>query len=65
MLKGLLEAQGFTVLISGEAYKSALGISGPPFGNTQILVPLDQSEDARKVIADYHAGKFEESADEN
>jgi hypothetical protein len=59
VLRGFLEAQGFLVLISREGYQAAIGITGHPLANIQILVPEDQAEDAKQTLKDYYAGKFE------
>jgi hypothetical protein len=60
ILKGLLEAQGVMVHIVREGYQAAYGITGQVGVHIEILAPTDQVEFARQVIADYHAGKFEE-----
>ena len=59
ILRGLLEAQGFQVLISKEGYQSAVGISGYPIVNIEILVPKEQAKEAKQILQDYYAGKFE------
>jgi hypothetical protein len=58
VLKGFLEAQGIEVYISQEGYEAAIGITGNPLADIEILVPNDQIEEAKKILADYHAGKF-------
>jgi hypothetical protein len=59
VLRGLLEAQGFLVHISKEGYQSAIGITGYPVANIEILVPKDQAEEAKQTLKDYYAGKFD------
>lgn len=59
VLRGLLEAQGFQVLISKEGYQSAIGITGYPLANIEILVPKDQATEAKQILQDYYAGKFD------
>lgn len=59
VLRGLLEAQGFRVYISREGYQSAIGITGYPVANIEILVPADQAEEAKQTLRDYYAGKFD------
>jgi hypothetical protein len=59
VLRGLLEAQGFLVHISREGYQSAIGITGYPSANIEILVPKDQAEEAKQTLRDYYAGKFD------
>jgi hypothetical protein len=60
ILKGLLEAQGIMVNIVREGYQTAFGITGQMSVRIELLAPTDQVEQARQVIADFHAGKFQE-----
>ncbi|MFN2145778.1 MAG: putative signal transducing protein [Anaerolineales bacterium] len=60
ILKGLLEAQGLMIHIVREGYQSAFGITNQPSVHIELLAPNDQIEEARQVIEDYNAGKFEE-----
>lgn len=60
ILKGLLEAQGIDTMLSQEGaahYGYALTVG--PMGEVEILVPSRELENARQVLADYEAGKFE------
>ncbi len=59
ILKGLLEAQGITVHIVREGYQAAFGIANQPGVHIEILAPDDQVEEAKQIIDDFHAGKFE------
>jgi hypothetical protein len=70
LIKGLLEAQGVPVVLSQEgAGHYAYAMTVGTLGQVQILVPEDHLEDARQIMADYYAGKFEnqgfEDSDEN
>ena len=58
IIRGFLEAQGLSVLISREGYQSAIGISGPPAAFIEILVPNDQVADAKNILDDYHSGNL-------
>lgn len=60
ILSGLLEAQGILTNIVREGYQTAFGITGQMGVRIEIMAPTDQVEQARQVIADYHAGKFQE-----
>lgn len=60
ILKGLLEAQGITTNIVREGYQAAFGITGQMGVRIEIMAPTGQVEEAKQVIADYHAGKFQE-----
>ena len=59
VLRGLLEAQGFQVHISREGYQSAVGITGYPVADIEILVPKGQAEEAKQTLRDYYEGKFD------
>ncbi len=59
LTKGLLEAHGIQVFISREGYETAIGITGHSLTHIEILVPSDQIEDAKTILADYDAGKFQ------
>jgi flagellar biosynthesis/type III secretory pathway M-ring protein FliF/YscJ len=60
LIKGLLEAQGVSVVLSQEgAGHYAYAMSVGSLGQVQILVPEDNLEEARQILADYYAGKFE------
>lgn len=58
IIRGLLEAQGISVLLSKEGAGRALGLSVGRLGETLILVPSSQKELALKILQDYYAGKF-------
>ena len=59
LMKGLLEAHGIQVFISREGYEAAMGITGHSLTHIEILVPSDQIEDAKTILTDYDAGKFQ------
>lgn len=58
IIRGLLEAQGISVLISREGYQSAIGITGHPAAFIEVLVPNDQVNEAKKILEDYYSGKL-------
>jgi hypothetical protein len=60
ILKGLLEAQGVTVLVTQEGYQQAIGLAGFGSAMVKIMVPNDQEEMARQVLDDFYSGKFED-----
>jgi hypothetical protein len=64
ILKGLLEAQGVTVLISQEGYQQAIGLAGFGSAMVQIMVPNDQVDMAMQVLKDFYSGKFEEESED-
>jgi hypothetical protein len=59
LLRGLLEAQGIPVILNQEGAGRAYGLNVGPLGAVQILVPEGASANARKVLDDYYAGKYE------
>ena len=59
LIRGLLEAQGVTAMISQEGYQRAMGLMGTNDAMLEILVPNDQVEDAKKILSDYYAGNLE------
>ena len=60
LLRGLLEAQGFDVLLSQEGAAKALGINVGAMGDTQLLVRSEDEEAARKLLQEYMSGDLEE-----
>lgn len=64
LLSGLLTAQGIQVQLSQEGAGRAIGLSVGPLGEVEILVPNHQLDEARKILEDYQAGRFENSLDD-
>ena len=64
ILKGLLEAQGVTVMLRQEAAASALGLGSGvgKIGQVDLLVPQNEESDAKQVLKDYYDGKFEDGS---
>ena len=61
ILRGLLEAQGFEVLLSQEGTAHYIyPVSVGPFAVVQVLVPSHQFEEAKAVVEAYHQGEFEQ-----
>ena len=59
LLRNLLEAQGIQVFLNQEGAGKAYGLTVGPLGQVQVLVPEHQSQQARQIVDDYYAGKFE------
>ena len=59
LLRNLLEVQGIKVFLNQEGAGKAYGLTVGPLGQVQILVPEHQSQEARQIVDDYYAGKFE------
>lgn len=62
ILRGLLEAQDFTVHIVREGYQAAYGLANQPSIKIELMVPNDQVAAAKQVLDDYYSGKFEEGS---
>jgi len=58
LLRGLLEAQGISAILSEESAARAIGLTYSTMANVQILVREEQAEDARQVLKDYDNGLF-------
>ncbi len=59
--RGLLEAQDIPVVLSQEGAGKAIGLTVGPLGNVVILVPANELDRARQVLADYETGEYEQS----
>jgi hypothetical protein len=59
LLRNLLEAQGITVFLNQEGAGKAYGLTVGPLGQVQVLVPEQQSQEARQIVDSYYAGDFE------
>lgn len=59
LLRNLLEAQGIMVFLNQEGAGRAVGLTLGPLGEVQVMVPKHQSQEARQIVEDYYAGKFE------
>ena len=59
IVRGLLEARGIVVLLSTESAALLEGIVFGPMAEIYVLVPVNQAEQARQLLADYKAGRLE------
>jgi hypothetical protein len=64
IMRGLLEAQGVPVQLSGEGVARVYGLTAGPLAEVDILVPEIKLSDAQEVIRAYNAGEFEELGDQ-
>jgi hypothetical protein len=62
MLRGLLEAQGITAMLSEESAARAIGINMPGMGLVQILVRAEQAEVAIQILQEYDSGELEDES---
>jgi hypothetical protein len=61
ILRGLLEAQGISVVLSQEgAGRSAYAVTVGRLGEVEILVPVGELAEARKILDDYYNGVYED-----
>jgi hypothetical protein len=54
ILRGLLEANGIEVWLSGESAAAAIGLGVGPLARVQILVLAEQADEAARMLADRH-----------
>ncbi len=59
ILRGLLEAQGISVVLSQEGAGRAMGLTVGALGTVQILVPQGELARAQSILDEYYAGGFE------
>jgi hypothetical protein len=60
IFRGLLEAQGVPVRLSGEGVARVYGLTAGPLAEVDLLVPETKLPDAQEVMRAYNAGEFEE-----
>ncbi len=58
LMRNLLEAQGIKVFLNQEGAGKAYGLTVGPLGQVQVLVPKSKIQEARQIVDDYYAGKF-------
>jgi hypothetical protein len=60
ILRGMLEAHGIETLLSQESAAAIYGFGIGPMAEVEILVPLEQLDEARKLLDSYQAGTLEQ-----
>lgn len=63
ILRGMLESFGLTVSLSQESAGRVYGLGVGRLARVDILVPSDQAEKARQILADYRAGRLQTDED--
>jgi hypothetical protein len=58
ILRGLLESMNISVCLSHESAGKIYALGVGRLGRVDMMVPADQADEARRIIADYHAGRF-------
>jgi hypothetical protein len=64
-VKILLESFGITAFVNQESAGIAYGFTVGALGEVDIIVPLAQVEEAKKIIAAMEAGKLEDNNNED
>jgi len=58
ILRGLLESMNISVCLSHESAGNIYALGVGRLGRVDLMVPADQADEARRIITDYHAGRF-------
>ncbi len=58
MIKALLEAQDFTVVLSQESLGRSMGLSAGPLGKVEVLVPAEQADEVNKYLSEIDEGEY-------
>jgi hypothetical protein len=58
IVRGLLESQGVSIVLSGESAGTVYGLGVGPLGRVDLLVPRAQADQARRILEDYRKGKL-------
>ena len=58
-VKILLESFGITAYTNQESAGTVYGLTVGPLGEVEVIVPPEQVDDARKIIAEMKAGNLE------
>lgn len=61
IIKGMLEAQGISVLLAQEGAAKAIGLNMGSLGEIQIHVKSTDEIEAKAILAAFLSGDFEES----
>ncbi len=59
MIRAFLESHGIQVLAYEESVGMTYGLTITPLGQVDIRVPEAQAEEARQILIDMQAGKYE------
>ena len=61
MIRSLLNSFGIDAQLLQESVGASYGLNFGPLGAVDIFVKKKQAEEARKILADYHSGRLEET----
>jgi len=59
-VKIMLESFGITAFVNQESAGTTYGLTVGFLGEVEVIVPLDQISEAKKIIADMESGKLED-----
>jgi hypothetical protein len=59
-LRGFLESQGISVVLSQEGVGSVFPVTVGPLSQVQILVSKSDAPQAKKILDDYYTGNLED-----
>jgi hypothetical protein len=62
-VKILLESFGITAFINQESAGTTYGLTVGFLGEVEVIVPLSQVEEAKKIIADMESGKLTDNSE--
>lgn len=62
-VKILLESFGITAFINQESAGTTYGLTVGFLGEVEVIVPLTQVEEAKKIIADMESGKLVDNSE--
>jgi len=62
-VKILLESFGITAFVNQESAGTTYGLTVGFLGEVEVIVPLNQVEEAKKIIADMESGKLEDNSE--
>ena len=65
MIKALLEAQGFTVVLSQESLGRTMGLAAGRLGIVEVLVPVEQSDEVNSYLTEIDEGEYSDFNFEN
>ncbi|MBA4383683.1 MAG: hypothetical protein C0410_03015 [Anaerolinea sp.] len=62
-IKIMLESFGITAFVNQESAGTTYGLTVGFLGDVEVIVPLDQVSEAKKIIADMEAGNLEDDSE--
>ncbi len=63
MVRLFLQSEGIDGFITQESAGTALGLTIGMLGEARVMVPVEKAADARRLLDEMEAGKFEQADD--